>query len=179
MELNKKKNKQKGYSLIELTVVVGLTSILAIAITAIMMSSLLSSSRVRTLIKIRQAGDLALTQVQQLVRNAKSIDECSSSNENSTNDYLVLTSQDGEQTTIQTEEITPGFYKIASTSAVRTRYLNTEDVPAQSFNLTCEPSDTNTTLVKVSFALVNETASGRPFDSPTVNFETSIELRNQ
>lgn len=179
MELNKQRNTQKGYSLIELTVVVGLTSILAIAITAIMMSYLLSSSRIRTLIKIRQAGDLTITQIQQLIRNAKSIDECSSDNDKSTDDYLILTSQDGEQTTIQTEEITPGFYKIASTSAVRTRYLNTEDVPAQSFNLTCEPNDTNATLVKIFFTLANETASGRPFDSPTVNFETSIELRNQ
>lgn len=179
MELNKKKTSQKGYSLIELIVVVGLTSILAIAITAIMMSSLLSSSRVRTLIKIRQAGDLAMTQVQQLIRNAKSIDECSSGNGASTDDYIIITGQDGELTTLETEEISPGEYKIASTSALRIRYLNTEDIPAQAFNLTCEPSDTETTLVKIFFTLANEAASGRPFDSPTVNFETSIELRNQ
>lgn len=171
--------KNKGYSLIELTIVVGLTSILAIAIAAIMMSSLLSSTRIRTAIKVRQTGDQALSQLQQLIRNARAVDLCVSDDPTPENDYLIVTGQDGNQTTIETEEIATGYYRIASSSAITTYYLNTDDTPASAFNLTCLPSDAAPTLVRVSFTLTNSASSARPFENPNIIFETSAALRNQ
>lgn len=177
MEINSKNSNQNGFSLVELIVVVGLTAILAITITAISMSSLLSSSRVRNLVKVKQTGDYALTQMQQLIRNAKTIVECSDTG--TTDDYIIITGQDGGVSTIQTELIATNEYKIASVSGGISRYYNSEEIPANSFDLTCTPTSTNPDLVKVTFTLSNNTQSSRVYDKSTVDFETSIEIRNQ
>ncbi len=168
MELTK-----PAYTLIELTIVVGLTSILAISITAIMLSSLLSSTHIRKLIQVRQTGDYTINQVQQLIRNAETIESCSSNN-----NQLVITNQDGGQTTIFAQTISDNQFKIASASATNTLYFNDNSTPAINFNLTCLPNDAHPNLVKIKFALTTNSTSNRLIDKPKINFETSVELRN-
>ncbi len=171
MEL--KPHQLPGYTLIELTIVVGLTSILAISITAIMLSSLLSSTHVRKLIQVRQTGDYTINQLQQLIHNAQTIDACSSADNS-----LVITNQDGDQTTIFAESISDTEYKIASASSRATLYFNDETMPANNFNITCLPTDDNPNLIQIQFTLTTNSQSNRPFEKPLVKFETSIELRN-
>jgi len=169
MEIIKKKtktNQNKGFTLLELTVVVTLTSILGIAITAISMSTLLQASRTRRLVNIKETGNYATSQIGQLIRNAKTIDSCSSSN-----NTISFTNPDGYQTTIQEDTD-----KIASNSA----FLTTSKTPLDSgsFNINCLPQDSNPNLIKISFTLTTSSTSNTPFEKPSVNFETSVSPRN-
>ncbi len=160
---------KQGYTLIELTVVVGLVSILAISITAIMLSSLLSSTQIRRLIQVKQTGDYTINQIEQLLRNAQAITTCSSAN-----NTITFVNQDGGETTISLSDS-----KIASSSSQATSYFNDATIPATNFNLDCFPDDSQPNLVKISFTLTPMINSNRPLDKPQINFETSVELRNQ
>ncbi|GEM_PF-939765 len=168
--------KKTGYSLIELTVVVGLTSILAVAITAIVMTSLVSSTRIRSLAKVRETGDYVISQVRNTLRNAVLVNECSSTNGDSLDDYITITSPDGYQTTLETS-LDNGTLKIASNSALGTLFLTTDRAILESFDLKCDPSDSDIGLVQIRFTLTTDNASER--EKPHVSFETSVEPRNQ
>jgi prepilin-type N-terminal cleavage/methylation domain-containing protein len=159
-----------GFSLIELIVVVGLLSLLMLAISSTMLMSIVSSNRIRTTTTTKQAGNYAIDQIQGLLRNAKKITACSSS-------AVAFTNQDGGSTTISLQSA-----RIASGSGV---YLTPASLTASSFTLTCLPDTTppvdpnkSTNLVKVSFSL-NKTGSLDSIQTPTLYFETSVNLRNE
>lgn len=158
----------KGYTLIELTIVVGLVAILAIGISSVVLMNTVTANRTRNLAHLRESGDYALGQLKQLVRNAKNIESC-----NSTTNTLTLIGQDGGSTEIALE-LESEIGRIASGSA---NYLTPSDITISALNLTCLPDDLEPTLVKVSFtaSLATETQSK---ESPVLNFETSISLRN-
>ncbi len=59
---------KKGFSLIELIVVIGLLSLLMLAISSTMLMSIISSNRIRTTTKIKQAGGYAINQIQSMIR---------------------------------------------------------------------------------------------------------------
>ncbi|MFH2019731.1 MAG: hypothetical protein ABII80_03910 [bacterium] len=162
---------KKGYSLVELTISVGLISLLTISISAIVLSSIISSHRLRALVRIRQVGDYTIGQLERLVRNARSIESCSS-----TAHTLSLTNQDGNLTNILFDG---GTSRIASSSASQSFYLTPTDLSVSAFSLTCQPSDLFPELVNVSFTLENAlNANTRTIENPSIDFSTSIELRN-
>lgn len=168
----KNTNNNHGYSLIELTVVVGLVSILAVAITAIMMSSLLSSVRVRNMIRIRQSGDYTITQIEQMIRNALDIINCNDWEPN----QVVIRNQDGNLTYIYYDIAED---RIASDSGSTTYYLTSDRTSTQNFSVNCEPSVINPTLISISFTLSDVNTSGKARDDVSAKFETSVELRNR
>lgn len=157
--------KKAGFSIIELVVVIGLIGLLAIAMSAIMLTTIVSSNRVRTLTKIKQAGDYAIGQIQTLVRNARSITSCSSSP-----DQLTIINLDGGQTTIY---LTAD--RIASNSGV---FLTPDDLHITGYSLDCEPSNANPKVVTISFDLENLVSSTKSTERPKLHFETTAEIRN-
>lgn len=154
----------KGYTLIELTVVVGLLAILSVGISSVVLLNTVSVTRTRNLTHVRESGDFALNQLKQLIRNAKTIKTCN----NSTNE-LTLVNQDGGYTKLLSEDS-----RIASNSGI---YLTPSDISITSFGITCLPDETTPSLVKLIFTaqLAGDTSVRT---SPTLNFETSISLRN-
>lgn len=161
------KNKQ-GSSIIELVVVIGLISLLALAMSAIMLTTIISSNRVRRLTQIKQAGDLALTQIQTLIRNSRSIELCDPIN------YEITTvNPDGGVTTIMTESA-GDTTRIASNSGT---YLTPEHLAVNSFQITCEPSYAPT-LFKISFDMTQAESSGNERENTTLRFETTTSIRN-
>lgn len=160
---------RSGFSLIELTVVIGLLSLLTLAISTIMLTSILSSNRVRNVTKVKQAGNYALDQMQGLLRNAKSVPLCDSQNAS-----ISLTSPDGG-TTLLASESDGTYTRIASGSGI---YLTPADTQVTSFSLVCEPSDADPSLVKFSFDL-RSTLSTKTTENPLLHFETSVNLRNE
>jgi prepilin-type N-terminal cleavage/methylation domain-containing protein len=144
----------RGFSLIELVVVIGLLALLMLAISGTMLMSVISSNRIRTATNIKQAGNYALGQIQTLVRNARSIESCSSNT-------LIIQNLDGGQTTFAVLD-----NHIASGSA----YLTPDNLIVPFFNMTCEPA-VSPSLVKISFDLQDSVT--------TLHFETSVSLRNQ
>ena len=158
--------KRAGFSLIELTVVIGLLSLLVLTITSTMLMSMVSSNRIRTATKIKQAGNYALGEIQFLLRNSKSITTCDSSSAT-----ISFIGQDGGSTEILLESD-----RLASNSGV---YLTPDSATVSNYVLSCSPSDTEPSVVKVSFDLKSSVSTTRASENPLLHFETSISLRNQ
>lgn len=162
---------KKGYSLVELTISIGLISLLTLSISIIVLSSIVSSHRLRTLVHVRQVGDYTIGQLERLVRNARSLESC-----DSIAHTLSLTNQDGNLTNILFDGDTS---RIASSSASQSFYLTPTDLSVSDFSLTCQPSDDFPELINVSFTLENAlTPNARTIENPSIDFSTSIELRN-
>ena len=160
---------KKGYSLIELTIVVGLVALLAVGISSIVLSSIIQASRIRNQIKSRQAGDYALGQIQTLIRNAREISSCDSSN-----NTLSIINLDGRSTTFLLESVS-GNTSIASNSGY---YLTPTDVTVTNFDVSCSPNDITPNVVKLSFDLKRNLLSPKSKENPLIHYETSITLRN-
>ena len=161
---------KRGFSLIELVVVIGLLSLLMLAISSTMLMSIISSNRIRTLSTVKNAGTYALSRIQNMLRNSKDIVSCDSANSS-----ITLTNPDGDNTTLATE-VVGSYTAIASNSGT---YLTPSNTNVTSFTLTCEPSDAEPTFVKVSYDLKDNLSTRKSVESPTLHFETSINLRNE
>ncbi len=161
---------KNGFSLIELIVVIGLISLLMLAISSTMLMSMISSNRIRTTSTVKNSGNFALSQLQSMIRNAKSITACDSAN--STISYI---NPDGGSTSILAETVDT-FGKIASNSGV---YITPSNVSVTSFSLTCEPDDVSPTLVRISFDMQDVISTKRATENPILHFETSVNIRNE
>jgi len=159
---------KQGFSLIELIVVMGLISLLMLAISGIMLMSIVSSNRIRTTTNVKQAGNYALGQIQGLIRNAKQIVSC-----NTSNATIVIVNPDGESTTIQAIEVGLDT-RISSNSGV---YLTSDNLTVPTFSIECFPDTITPTLIKVSFELKNNSTTA--INNPSLHFETSVSPRNQ
>lgn len=155
---------KKGFSLIELIVVIGLLSLLMLAISSTMLMSMVSSNRVRTVTKVKQAGNYALGQIQNMVRGAKIISLC-----DSTDESITLINLDGGETQIFLES-----ERIASNSGF---YLIPDNLTVTNFNLTCNPDDLEPHFIDISFDL-RDNQTTQSVQSPLLHFATSINLRN-
>jgi type II secretory pathway pseudopilin PulG len=161
---------KRGFSIIELTVVIGLIGLLAIAMAAIMLTTIVSSNRIRMLTKIKQSGDYAVTQLQSLIRNARGITLCNSLENTST-----LINQDGGETIILLEEDDDDVNRIASNSG---SYLTPSDLLLTNYTLTCTPSDDQPNLITIGFDLSPLNTSVKSTENATLHFAVSAELRN-
>lgn len=154
---------KKGFSLIELTITVGLLSLLAISISALVLSTVLSSYRLRNIVHVKEVGNYVTTQIERIIRNARSVTTCK-------NDSLTIINQDNNLTTIQ---LTGN--SIASSSAS----LTPSDITVSNFTLSCIPTSSNPQLVQISFTLqANSNPNSLPHENPLINFSSSIEFRN-
>lgn len=160
---------KKGFSLIELIVVIGLLSLLMIAISSTMLMSIVSSNRIRTTTKVKQAGGYAIGQIQSMVRSAKSISTC-----DATTPSLTFVNQDGGTTNLFTQNDGANV-RISSNSGV---YLTPVNVSTTNFSITCEPSEDDPSLIKFSFYL-QDTRSVESTQNPILHFETSVSTRNE
>lgn len=156
---------KKGTSIIELVVVIGLISLLSLAMSAIMLTTIVSSNRVRRLTQIKQAGDHAINQIQTLVRNARYIDDCDQDN-----DTLTTVNPDGNTTIVMLEND-----QLASNSGT---YMTGDTLSASSFSINCEPIS-DPVLIKVSFDLTQKVSSGKERENSSLHFETTTNLRNE
>lgn len=161
---------KKGTSIIELVVVIGLISLLALAMSAIMLTTIVSSNRVRRLTQIKQSGDIALNQIQTLIRNSRQIALCDPDA-----DLLTTVNPDGGLTDIMAEDDGTST-RIASNSGT---YMTPNTLEVSSFNITCEPSVANPLLFKISFDMAHTTNSGNERENPTLHFETNVGIRNE
>lgn len=162
--------KINGFSLIELIVVIGLLSLLMLAISSSMLMSIISSNRIRTTTQVKQAGNYTLDQIQGMIRNAESIESCSS-----INSTVTIMNHDGGTTTFSAI-IDGTVTRVASNSGT---FLTPKNLTVSSFSLTCIPDDTSPTLIKVSFGLKDQLVSRRATENPLLYFETSVSLRNE
>lgn len=161
---------KKGTSIIELVVVIGLISLLALAMSAIMLTTIVSSNRVRRLTQIKQSGDLALNQIQTLIRNSRQIVSCDTDT-----DTLSTINPDGNTTDIMIEDDGTAS-RIASNSGI---YMTPNTLEVSGFSITCEPDEANPVLFKISFDMAHTVSSGNERENPNLHFETTVGIRNE
>jgi type II secretory pathway pseudopilin PulG len=163
------KNKV-GYSLIELTIVVALVGVLSITISAIVLSTIVSSNRIKNQIRVRQSGDFTIGQINTLVRNARKITLC-----DTTNKTLTTLNQDNRDTTISLSGT-----QIASSSALSgtTVYMTPTDLAVSAFDISCIPDSSNPKLVNITFSLKKTGTTSKAIENPLETFTTSAEVRN-
>lgn len=161
---------KKGTSIIELVVVIGLISLLALAMSAIMLTTIVSSNRVRRLTQIKQSGDIALNQIQTLIRNSRHVESCDTDT-----DVLTTVNPDGGTTEIMVEDDGTAN-RIASNSGI---YMTPNSLEVAGFSITCEPNETNPVLFKISFDMAHTISSGNERENPNLHFETTVGIRNE
>lgn len=158
----------KGYTLIELVVVVGLVSILAIGISSAVLINATTSSRTKNTTHLRSVGDYSINTLKQLIRSSRSITACDSSA-----NTLSLQNPDGGTTNVS-RELDNEIGRIASNSGV---YLSPSDASITSFTVTCLPSDSEPTSIRLSFDTELSTTSTTK-ESPTLHFSTTVTPRS-
>lgn len=159
---------KRGFSLIELIVVIGLLSLLMLAISSTMLMSIVSSNRIRTTTKVKQAGGYAIGQIQSMIRSSKSITTCDVATPT-----ISFVGQDGGTTELLTENDGTSV-RIASNSGI---YLTPANIATTGFAITCEPDALEPSLIKFSFDL-QDTRSAGSTQNPKLHFETSVSTRN-
>jgi len=157
---------KKGYTLIELIIVVGLVSILSIGISSAVLINATTATRTKNITNLRAAGGYSLNTIKQLIRSSRSITACDS-------DTISLQNQDGATTTISLE-LDNSVNRIASNSGI---YLTPDDISIVNFTITCLPNNAEPTLIKLSFDTELATPTTTK-ESPTLHFSTSVTPRS-
>jgi len=156
-----------GYTIIELLVVVVITSILSLTAVQILFQGQLRSAQSEGINKMRQEGNFVLDALTYQLRSSLDA-ECVSANE------LLVTTQDGRTITYNSIDLSPTVQAVASDSAA----LTTSDVNVESLLFTCDNATENAgTLVTVSITLTVPELSSSISDFNQV-FSTSVYVRS-
>lgn len=182
-------NKLAGMSLIELLVSVSLAVFLLLTISAMFMTFLLSNAQTNLQKSLTQEGNVALSQMEFLLRNALHLTENSGGEVCQSNmDEIALVSIDGHQTNLGGSNFNLGgdgfgasntIRRLASSSAhpddgAVTRYLTSKQINVKDGGPRFDCQQTSdTTWVKVEFTLERNLPA-----SPEETFGTTLYLRN-
>jgi len=175
-----------GFTLVEILVVVGILGIIAVVASTIFFTTIRSSSKTKTLTKVKENGDYALSVMERLIRDSE---EVITNSDNQTcqagMNKIKLLRLDG--TTVEFACVNKGTAdgQIASNSA---RLTSSEiKVDSCSFDCSCPAAYPNCIgegtkfypkTVTIKFTLSQVAATVRPEEQATVNFQTTVSTRN-
>lgn len=179
-------NKSKGFTLIEILVVVGILAIIAVIASNIFFTTLRSSGKTKVLTKVKENGDYALSVMERLVRDSQ---EVVTNTDNkiceSGMNYIKLKRQDGSMMEFGCLEEGTANGRIASNSARLTSSEVKVDTcvfdcscPAAYPNCTSEGTKFYPKTVTIKFTLSQAAATVRPEEEASVNFQTTVSTRN-
>lgn len=159
----KKKDFAKGFSLVEMMVVVSILGVIGVIASGFLFTSLQSSGKSEVVKEIRQNGAYAISIIEGLVRSASSIENCSAS-------ALTINSFDGGQTTFNCDG-----GRIASNSS----YLTGESVSVSACTFSCTSELGLPPSVSISFTVSQPSAESlRAVEKASETFQTVVNLRN-
>lgn len=145
--------EQKGFSLIEILISVAILALLSLVVASIVFLVLRSSTKARSAKEVKQNGEGAARVIEELIRQAKTIENKESFCDGSDYQFLVLVDQEGKKTRLDCDLTS---YQIASRSGEgfsRVVWLTNEEVVCANFNVNCQLSGEGYPLVTVSFNL--------------------------
>lgn len=165
-------NQKLGFTLIELLVVVGVFSILGIMVVNLLFTTLKGSTKTTILTEVKQNGEYALSVMDRMVRNSRQILQNSNGQTcASSMTKLKIQNPDGGIT-----EFSCGT-QIASVSA-SSAYLTSNNVAASNCSFSCQQPSGKPAVVTIQFSLSQAGTPPRPEEKATMNFQTTITLRN-
>lgn len=164
-----KRKIQKGFTLLEILVVVSIFAVLGILVSRAVILSVGGSRKSESLVKVRENLDYSVGIIERQLRNANSISPCPNPDAN----LLTYVDADGNPSSFSCSlAAQPGF--IASGSA----RLTASNVAVTVCSLSCAPAagSTNPSAVTVSITAQDATAIG--IQGATVSTITEVSLRN-
>lgn len=168
------KKNINGFTLIEIMVVISIFAIIAVVGGNLFFSILKGATKSKTMESVKQNGNYALAAMERNIRNARKI-------VNSDYNFLEIDNPDGGTTTrFSCEDLdADNNFEIASNSS---RLISSEVKVypdcAGVFNVIKGEAGASPDVVVISFELTQANASLRPEEQSTVNFKTTVTLRN-
>lgn len=166
---------KKGFTLIEILVVVGILGLIAVIGTNMFFSILRGSTKTRVLAEVKQNGNYALSVMGRMIRNSKGITSSCTSNMQT----ITIKNPDREETTFDLSET-----RIASKSALGTGYLTSDKVRIDKtdpvnkpYRFDCVSTAGSPEVVTIRFTLSQPGVATRPEEQAAVDFKTTVSLR--
>lgn len=156
----------RGYSIIELLIVVTLVAVLALTATSFLFSSLSGSGKASGLAVVKQNGDHTIGVIERAARGALQV-ACPNPNS------LLVTEKSGDTTYGITS------LRISATGVSGTIYLTSDQIIAENFSCTVTPGgEGNPDLALVSFQLrMGSPGVDAPEKVAVERFQTRVSLR--
>jgi len=161
-------NKNKGFTLIEVLVVTGITVILLLGATSFFITFLISQARTTQKQQLKNAGEGILKQITQTLREARNVDPCTTGM-NSINFFTINNRQAGYS--FVTNQIVFSTEDGSST-------ISPEDMTVTSFVTNCYQTPQNSQMLQVIVTLENPKIQGPSGEALSQEFSTSVQLRN-
>ena len=168
--------RNKGFTLIEILVVVGILGIIAVVASNVFFTTLRSSGKTKVLTIVKENGDYALSVMERLIRDSQEVVT------NSDGQYCIngmnkikVKRIDGTEIEFACEEEGTVNGRIASNSA----RLTSNEVKVNSCSFDCEAKGQfYPKTVIINFTLSQSTVTTRPEEQASVNFQTTVSVRN-
>lgn len=151
--------KEKGFTLIEILMVVFLLGIVVVIGSNLFFSILKGASKAEITKEVKQNGDYAMNVMERMIRNAQSA--------NCDGGVTIINPVD-RRTTIFFCDGT----RIASNSGV---YLTSDNVSASNCSFSCQGKEPE--VVTISFDLSQKGTTARPEEKAQIHFQTTVGLR--
>lgn len=172
--------QDQGFTLIEILVVTAIILIIIAAVSSLFFSSLKGATKTTVINEAKQNGDYALSVMERMIRNARSIQNiityCDGTNKTS----LVINNPDGGATTFSCPS--GSETQIASISGSITNYLTSDKVTVSSCYFSCNLGTAQPAVVKISFSISQRSPSPgvtlKPEELISINYSTSVVVRN-
>lgn len=166
-----------GFTLIEVLVMTSLAVIILLSSVSLFMTFLLNQATISQRQKVRTEGDNALKQMVQLLREAKSIENCETA---STTNSIVFKDVDNNEATflIKAQDEGEGAVNRIVLQADNEIFLTTKDLQANDLLVNCSYNQNQGTyFIRFSFDLINpkRTLTDKELSQ---TFEASVSLRN-
>jgi len=165
--------KKTGFTLIEVLVISGLTVIIMLSTVSLFMTFLISQARITQKQQLKNAGNSAIQQMTQIIREAKAIDPCNSAASNT----IIFTNLDNKSGSYQLGTFDNGNQGIYFTLDGTTHPITSEDMDITSFTSNCYIGQ-QSQLVKITFVLQNYKIQGPSGEPLAQEFSANVQLRN-
>lgn len=163
---------KKGWTLIEILVVIGILGVIAIIATNLFFSILRGSTKTRVLTEVKQNGNYAINVMERMIRNAEKDSLRYDAGEGK---WIEIKNPDGGTTLFTCPD---SNNMIASNGASLTsNKVRVEDCTS-TFTVAPGVEDVRPPAVTIDFTLMQAGTTTRPEEQASVNFKTTVILRN-
>ena len=176
---------KRGFTLIELLVAVAIIAGLGTVLAQAFFMTTRSNTKVEKLTDVKQNGEYALSIMERMIRNARSISASCTSDGSQVTPSAAIVSPDGITTTLQCA-LVGSVTRIASASSFGTEYLTSGSVTlggtscdADSLNFYCTSIAQIPKSLKVTFRLSQKGTPTDQFEKASTTFQTTIGSRSQ